>query len=268
MSWDAFINAARQGRLPDVEFEKVAEKKKPSAAPNPLAIFGQASKQAATAQKQMQKVEKSRQADDWLNKLGFIDASQMGGGGGMDPAAMGGGGGAPPMPPGMPPEMMGGGMPPGGMPMDPSMMGMGGGMPPMDPMMMQQQGMMGGMGGGMMGGDPMMGSDGKKLKAEDLIRIECGRIKELLNGLYIALDLKIPPSAVSGTEMARAIIDQQKRDAEKQQLEQSSGPADGSRINPMESLLSQGNKIGSEQPIDDLVLARERLDAIIKYIKK
>ena len=273
MAWDDLITSARQGKLPDRDHIKKAGT--PKSKPSPLGIFKASVKAASVVENNIDQIMRKRAADDWLDKTAFIDASQMGGAGGMPP-----GGGAPPpdmmggMPPGgggMPPEMMGGGMPPmdpmmGGMPpgggMPPEMMG--GGMPPMDPMMMQ--GMMGGGGGGAGGIDPATGKP-VKMKVEDIIVKEVGRVKEMLNSLFEQLGLRVPMSVVDSQEMARALIEQQKRDAERKQIEgvaQDSIPGNP-RINPIEDLMSQSNKIGSftETVADNT----EKIDAILRHFK-
>ena len=278
MSWNDFIIAAKQGKLPDVEFTKVADKKASEQKPvNPLGIFSQAAKQAAETQTKIQSIETAKRADEWFQKLSFIDASQMGGGGGMPPMPPGGdpmmgGGGMPPMPPGGDPMMGGGGMPPmdpsmmggGGMPMDPAMMGgmpPGGAppMPPMDPAMgappMDPA----------MGGAPPTQETQKKEKIDVLLARETSRLKELIYGLYSALSIPIPPSAVDQQELAKSIIDQQER-AKKEQMTQDSINPQNPRINAIEPLLSGANKIGSV--LDTLNDNSEKLASISRFLNK
>ena len=265
-SWNDFLSVVKQGGIPDIEFtqkEAAAKTKEPTV--NPAGILALAGKKASTVMDYIAQKEREKAADAWFQKQAIVDASQMGGGG-MPP------GGAPPMPPGgdpmmgggMPPEMMGGGMPPemmGGMPP--------GGAPPMPPM---------GMDPAMMGGMPpappadpaaavdpaLMGPGGKKLKAEEVIVQQCSAIKELLYALFRQLGLEIPISVVSEQAAAAAIIENKKKQQQEQELEDSINP-ENPRINAIEPLLSQSNKIGSS--LEELNLSQERLDAILRMLK-
>jgi hypothetical protein len=143
--------------------------------------------------------------------------------------------------------------------MDPSM-AMGGGMPPgMDPMMAMQQGM---------GGAPPPGgidpSTGKpvKLKMEEVLMKETGRIKEMLNAMFQFFDIPIPPSVVDPSEMSRAILEQQKRDSQKQQVDDSM--PGNPRVNPIEGLLAESNKIGSFA--EAIAANKEKLAAIQRFL--
>jgi len=244
MSWNDLISAAKQGKLPDVEFEskEAAVKLKPD---NTYGLFGEVSRETDRLLTAMSKIAEEKAADEWFHKQALIDASQMGGGGmppppggmPMDPAM----GGMPPDPMMMDPAMMGGAPP--GMPMDPAM----GGMPPMPPPMPV---------------DPAA-AEGKpqKEKIDVIVMRETGRIKEMLNALFNHLDIPIPPSVVDAAEMSRAIVEQQKRDSEKQQLEEEVG-IPGTNVMPIPPM---DMKIG--QFDEETKDAQLKLAAILRNMK-
>jgi hypothetical protein len=258
--WNDFITAARNGQLPEKGTIKQASL--PSL-PNFAPFIADATKQASSVLANMEKQARSKAADAWFQKMALVDASQMGpppGGGAppMDPAMMGGmpPGGAPPMDP----AMMG--APP---PMDPAMMG---GAPPVDPMSGQPMGappapMPPPMDPGM--GDPnLMGPDGKKLKAEQIIVQQCAVLKELLYGLYNQFGFDIPISAISDQAAATAIIENKKKQEKEKSMEDTL--SEGSRINPLQGLAAEGQKIGSV--LDGLSDSRDKLAAINRHISK